>query len=65
MEGLDDRLGRVEAGLREVRSDIAMVRTDIATLRTELVGVIDDRFPPVGLQRSGRLQAAAKVAGKG
>lgn len=38
---LTERIVGVERGLEDVRQDLA-------ALRRELVGVIDERFPPVG-----------------
>ena len=64
-ERLTERIIGVEGRLEKVEGGLEAVRNDLAKLRKELVGVIDERFPPMGQQRTGRgttrgLQMAAK-----
>ena len=65
-ERLTERIMGVERRVKTVEEGVKEIRADIANLREELTGLIDEAFPPAGIQRRSRGRTkVAKVAAKG
>ena len=67
-QAVREELAPVEERLTErivaVEREVGEVKADLAALRRDLVGVIDERFPPIGTRSQGRSMPATGVAAK-
>lgn len=67
-ERLTERIVGVETRLDGVEGRLKGISKDLADFREQMIGLIDERFPPVGSKskrRSGGRSAPMKVAAKG